>query len=76
MERFLIHFKLQSSYLIDKHELIHKATGGWLRAAGSKDPPKLLDFLNKYAAAMPRTALRYAIEHLDKKQRDYYLSIK
>jgi hypothetical protein len=25
---------------------------------------------------MPRVALRYAIEHLDKKQRDHYLSMK
>jgi len=25
---------------------------------------------------MPRIALRYAIEHLDKKQRDHYLSMK
>jgi hypothetical protein len=32
--------------------------------------------LDKYAGAMPRTALRYAIEHLDKKQRDYYMGLK
>jgi hypothetical protein len=25
---------------------------------------------------MPRTALRYAIEHLDKAQRDHYLHLK
>jgi len=25
---------------------------------------------------MPRMALRYAIEHLDKKQRDHYLGMK
>jgi hypothetical protein len=25
---------------------------------------------------MPRVALRYAIEHLDKKERDHYLSMK
>jgi hypothetical protein len=29
-----------------------------------------------HAATMPRTTLRYAIEHLDKKQRDYYLGRK
>jgi 3-methyladenine DNA glycosylase AlkD len=56
--------------------LIHKATGGWLREAGKKDPRKLLNFLDKYAATMPRTALRYAVERLDKKQRDYYLGLK
>src|SRR5262249_3632743 len=53
--------------LNDDHDLIHKATGGWLREAGKKDPGKLLDFLDRYAATMPRTALRYAIERLDKK---------
>jgi hypothetical protein len=67
-------FKIAEILLNDKQDLIHKATGGWLRAAGSKDRGKLLGFLDKYAATMPRTALRYAIEHLDKKQRDHYLS--
>jgi 3-methyladenine DNA glycosylase AlkD len=62
--------------LNDDHDLIHKATGGWLREAGKKDQKKLLSFLDKYAATMPRTALRYAIEHLDKKQRDHYLDMK
>ena len=69
-------FKIAEMLLIDDHDLIHKATGGWLREAGKKDPQKLLGFLDKYAASMPRTALRYAIEHLDKKQRDHYLGMK
>lgn len=41
-----------------------------------KDRQKLLLFLDKHAATMPRVALRYAIEHFDKKQRDQYLSVK
>jgi 3-methyladenine DNA glycosylase AlkD len=68
-------FKIAEILLNDKHDLIHKAIGGWLRAAGGKDRQKLLQFLDKHAATMPRTALRYAIEHLDKKQRDHYLSM-
>jgi len=32
--------------------------------------------LDKHAATMPRTALRYAIERLGRKQRDHYLSKK
>jgi hypothetical protein len=47
-----------------------------LRGAGAKDRQKLLDFLDKFAATMPRTALRYAIEHFNKKQREHYLSRK
>jgi hypothetical protein len=69
-------FKIAEMLLNDHHDLIHKATGGWLREAGKKDPRKLLSFLDKYAATMPRMALRYAIEHLDKKQRDHYLGMK
>lgn len=68
-------FAIAEILLNDKHDLIHKATGGWLREAGRKDPQKLLRFLDHYAATMPRTALRYAIEHLNKKQRDYYLKL-
>ncbi|MEP7339417.1 MAG: DNA alkylation repair protein [Acidobacteriota bacterium] len=60
----------------DDHDLINKAVGGWVREAGKKDPERLLSFLDKHAATMPRVALRYAIEHLDKKQRDHYLSMK
>jgi 3-methyladenine DNA glycosylase AlkD len=69
-------FRIAEMLLNDDHDLIHKATGGWLREAGKKDPRKLLDFLDKYAAAMARTALRYAVERLDKKRRDYYLGLK
>jgi 3-methyladenine DNA glycosylase AlkD len=69
-------FRIAEMLLNDDHDLIHKATGGWLREAGKKDPRKLLDFLDKYAATMARTALRYAVERLDKKRRDYYLGLK
>ncbi len=69
-------FKIAEMLLNDDQDLIHKATGGWLREAGKKDRQRLLSFLDKHAATMPRTALRYAIERLDKKQRNHYLSLK
>ena len=47
-----------------------------LRFAGDKDRPRLVAFLEKHGATMPRVALRYAIEKFDKKQRDYYLGLK
>src|SRR5688572_11059590 len=69
-------FEIAEILLKDDQDLIHKATGWALRSAGQHDREKLLSFLDKHAASMPRTALRYAMEHLDKKQRDDYLSRK
>jgi 3-methyladenine DNA glycosylase AlkD len=69
-------FKIAEMLINDKEDLIHKAVGGWLREAGKKDGQRLLSFLDKYAATMPRTALRYAIERLDKKQREHYMNMK
>jgi 3-methyladenine DNA glycosylase AlkD len=69
-------FAIAEMLLDDDHDLIHKATGGWLRAAGAKERQRLLDFLDQHAATMPRTLLRYAIEHLDKEQRNHYMSLK
>lgn len=69
-------FKIAEILLNDQEDLIHKAAGGWIREAGKRDSNRLLAFLNAYAATMPRTMLRYAIEHLSRKQRDYYLSLK
>jgi 3-methyladenine DNA glycosylase AlkD len=66
-------FAIAEILVNDEEDLINKAVGGWIREAGKRDPLKLLDFLDKYAATMPRVALRYAIEHLDKAVRDHYL---
>lgn len=69
-------FKIAEILVNDKEDLIHKATGWMLRFAGAKDQKKLIAFLNKHAATMPRTLLRYSIEHFNKKERDYYLGMK
>jgi 3-methyladenine DNA glycosylase AlkD len=62
--------------MCDKEDLIHKATGWMLRFAGDKEPKKLLQLLDRYAATMPRTMLRYSIEKLDKKKKDHYMAMK
>ncbi len=69
-------FKIAEMLLKDKEDLVHKATGWMLRFAGDKDRKKLLAFLNDNAAVMPRTLLRYSIEKLDKKQKEYYMGLK
>lgn len=62
--------------LYHPHDLIHKATGWMLRELGKQDEGQLLRFLDRYAATMPRTSLRYAIEKLDPAIRAGYLSAK
>jgi 3-methyladenine DNA glycosylase AlkD len=69
-------FKIAEILIRDEQDLIHKATGWMLRAAGDVDPELLLKFLDKHAAVMPRTLLRYSLENLDKKQRERYMSLK
>jgi 3-methyladenine DNA glycosylase AlkD len=59
----------------DPEDLVQKAVGGWVREAGKRDPERLHDFLNRHAATMPRTALRYAIEHLEPGARQHYLHL-
>ena len=69
-------FKIAEMLVNDKEDLVHKATGWMLRFAGTKDKQRLLSFLDKYAATMPRTLLRYSIEHFDKKQKEKYMNMK
>lgn len=69
-------FSIAEILVKDKEDLIHKATGWMLRFAGAKDPKRLTSFLDKYAATMPRTLLRYSIEHFNKKQKEHYMGLK
>lgn len=59
-----------------RHDLMHKAVGWMLREVGKKDRETLTDFLEEYATRLPRTALRYAIEHYPEEQRQYFLKKK
>ncbi len=69
-------FKIAEILVNDDEDLVQKAVGGWVREAGKKDQKKLLAFLDRYGATMPRTMLRYAVEHLDGRQKIHYMNLK
>lgn len=66
--------RIAKKMLNHPHDLIHKATGWMLREAGKNGGKKeLVDFLDHYAQEMPRTMLRYALEHFSESQRKHYM---
>jgi 3-methyladenine DNA glycosylase AlkD len=59
----------------DTHDLIHKAVGWMLREVDKRaSPTALTAFLNRHAATMPRTMLRYAIERLTAVERKHWMA--
>lgn len=58
-------FWLAEHFIAHSHDLLHKAIGWMLREAGKRDIEALRAFLEKFHRCLPRTALRYAIEHMD-----------
>ncbi|HVO86244.1 MAG TPA: DNA alkylation repair protein [Candidatus Binatia bacterium] len=69
-------FKISEMLMADTHDLIHKAVGWMLREAGKRDRAQLLKFLDAHAHELPRTTLRYSIEHLPPEQRQHYMALK
>ena len=65
--------KLAEIFFSHKNDLIHKATGWMLREVGKKDRETLTDFLEKHRLKLPRTMLRYAIEHYSPEKREYFM---
>jgi 3-methyladenine DNA glycosylase AlkD len=69
-------FNIAEILVNDPEDLVQKATGGWIRQAGKGNVQLLRLFLDKHAATMPRTTLRYATEHLEPEERQMYLHMK
>ena len=69
-----IPFRMVTRFLGHPHDLMHKACGWMLREIGKRDRKALTAYLNRYKAQMPRTALRYAIEHYPEPERKAFLA--
>lgn len=66
-------FRMVDRFLAHPHDLMHKACGWMLREIGKRDRAALTAYLIEHKKSMPRTALRYAIEHYPEPERKAFL---
>ena len=57
-------FEVAEALLSDQEDLVQKGYGWMLKSASVHNQKQVFDFVMKHKAAMPRTALRYAIEKM------------
>jgi len=70
---FAAALRLAERFLPHPHDLMHKAVGWMLREVGKRNRAVLTEFLQQHKLVMPRTMLRYAIEHYPEEQRQAFL---
>jgi 3-methyladenine DNA glycosylase AlkD len=73
--RFDTTLALAKTLLNDPEDLMHKAVGWMLREIGKKDAGCLCDFLDRHAAGMPSTMVRYATERFLDAERARYRAL-
>ncbi len=68
-------FRYAEIHLHHVHDLMHKAVGWMLREVGKRCGMDILrGFLELHAHEMPRTALRYAIEHMELEEKKQWMN--
>lgn len=68
-------FKIAEILVNDAEHFVQTAVGSWIREAGKRNEGRLKNFLNQYAAIMPRVTLRLAIEKFAPDLREHYLGL-
>lgn len=71
----ILTYNLAEVLVYEREDLLQKAVGWSLREMGKKDGQLLRQFLDKYAATMPRTALRYSLEKFSQTERNHYMKL-
>lgn len=68
-------YRVAELLLDDSEDLMHKAVGWTLREAGKRvSADQLRSWLGEFGSRLPRTALRYAIEHFPAEERREWLA--
>lgn len=67
-------YRVATTLLADREDLVRKATGWLLREAGKTDPARLEAYLLRQGPRASRTTLRYAIERFPATQRRLLLA--
>ena len=62
-------FEISDILLLDKDDMVQKGYGWMLKEASKKHQQEVFDYVMKWKAKMPRTALRYAIEKMSMEMR-------
>jgi 3-methyladenine DNA glycosylase AlkD len=57
-------FRIADALLTDTDDLVRKGYGWMLKATADHDQPAVFDYVMEHKDAMPRTALRYAVEKM------------
>ncbi len=62
-------FEIADLLLMDEDDLVQKGYGWMLKVASVHYQKQVFDYVMKHKKVMPRTALRYAIEHMPKEMK-------